>query len=796
MFVICHLSFVICSCGCVGTWLRSSSVKNWIFFRGRSKFFNPRQQQQPITTNYNHSPISLLSRLSYYTKLIVMTKELPSGYFQGPFRPYKTFQPSLTERPLSKFEQFAVFSILLISLIRLYKLYIPDRVVFDEIHLIKYIKNYYDGSIFVDIHPPLGKLIYFYITKLFLFDKDFQIDIIGDLYPEDFPYLWLRLFSGICGIGHVLLTFFTLRITCNLVISIVITILICLENSMVTVSRLILLEGPSLFVQSLVIYNYKAFTTRIPFTGCWYFNLFVTGIALGLNISLKISGLFTFAWVGILTCVQLWEILGDLRISIWQFIKHLVLRVVAFIMVPLTIYCSVFYIHFENLPNEGPGSGFLTPHFRSTLDDYQQQPLQVLYGSTITIKHNALEKYLHSHDLTYPRGSNLQQVTLYDFPDVNNEWVIETKQKYNEEKLMTDQREVKDGDVVRLYHKATGHYLHVNDIRPPISEHEYSYEVNGNETRGLLGNEDYEFKIRMLVKKPHAENDLPLIKLRTTETIFQLIHQATRCNLMSHEQKLPDWGEYQNEVLCVKEPTIPNTLWYVELSSHPLLKDTKKLKTFPKFSFWSKLIETHKVMFNLNKGFTNPHPYASKPLDWPLLSRGIAFFSNYNLKSIDEESSLIYYLGNVAIYYLVFFVGLIAIFKCAIYSFIKLNPYASPPSSSKSSPYANFYNNSWPYLVGWFINYIPYCLMSRNLYLHHYLLALNFGILLLSQYLNYRVAKNKIIGGIITATIFVSAIYCFYEFIPITYGLPWTLDQCNSHKWFPNWNIDCMTYTG
>ena len=69
-----------------------------------------------------------------------MTKELPSGYFQGPFRPYKTFQPSLTERPLSKFEQFAVFSILLISLIRLYKLYIPDRVVFDEIHLIKYIK--------------------------------------------------------------------------------------------------------------------------------------------------------------------------------------------------------------------------------------------------------------------------------------------------------------------------------------------------------------------------------------------------------------------------------------------------------------------------------------------------------------------------------------------------------------------------------------------------------------------------------------------------------------------------------
>ena len=135
-----------------------------------------------------------------------------------------------------------------------------------------------------------------------------------------------------------------------------------------------------------------------------------------------------------------------------------------------------------------------------------------------------------------------------------------------------------------MYHKATGHYLHVNDIRPPISEHEYSYEVNGNETRGLLGNEDYEFKIRMLVKKPHAENDLPLIKLRTTETIFQLIHQATRCNLMSHEQKLPDWGEYQNEVLCVKEPTIP--IHYGMSNCHHIhYSKIPKLKTFLNFHF-------------------------------------------------------------------------------------------------------------------------------------------------------------------------------------------------------------------
>lgn len=156
---------------------------------------------------------------------------------------------------------------------------------------------------------------------------------------------------------------------------------------------------------------------------------------------------------GILTIVQLWEILGDLKVSIIQWILHVVSRIVSLIMIPLTIYCSVFIFILVYYLKEGSGSGFLSPHFRSTLEDYETSPLPVLYGSTVTIKHNGLEKYLSSHDANYPRGSENQQVSLYEFPDENNEWVIETKHKFYENKIMSTKKDLKDGAIVRIYHK-------------------------------------------------------------------------------------------------------------------------------------------------------------------------------------------------------------------------------------------------------------------------------------------------------------------------------------------------------
>jgi dolichyl-phosphate-mannose-protein mannosyltransferase len=45
----------------------------------------------------------------------------------------------------------------------------------------------------------------------------------------------------------------------------------------------------------------------------WWFWLAMTGLGLGITVSIKWVGFFTIAWVGTLTLVQLWVLLGDTR---------------------------------------------------------------------------------------------------------------------------------------------------------------------------------------------------------------------------------------------------------------------------------------------------------------------------------------------------------------------------------------------------------------------------------------------------------------------------------------------------
>lgn len=45
----------------------------------------------------------------------------------------------------------------------------------------------------------------------------------------------------------------------------------------------------------------------------WWFWLVMTGFGLGATASVKWVGLFTIAWVGSLTVLQLWVLLGDAK---------------------------------------------------------------------------------------------------------------------------------------------------------------------------------------------------------------------------------------------------------------------------------------------------------------------------------------------------------------------------------------------------------------------------------------------------------------------------------------------------
>lgn len=91
------------------------------------------------------------------------------------------------------------------------------------------------------------------------------------------------------------------------------------ENGLITQSRLILLDSPLVIFTALTALSWTCFTNQHEqgpakaFRPLWWFWLSATGIALGATVSVKWVGLFTIAWVGSLTLLQLWVLLGDTK---------------------------------------------------------------------------------------------------------------------------------------------------------------------------------------------------------------------------------------------------------------------------------------------------------------------------------------------------------------------------------------------------------------------------------------------------------------------------------------------------
>jgi dolichyl-phosphate-mannose-protein mannosyltransferase len=105
-----------------------------------------------------------------------------------------------------------------------------------------------------------------------------------------------------------------------------------LENGLLTQARLILLDSPLMIMTAFTGLAFTSFTNQHEqgpekaFSPTWWFWLAMTGLGLGATASVKWVGLFTIAWVGSLTLLQLWVLLGDVKtvtpVSFLQILYH------------------------------------------------------------------------------------------------------------------------------------------------------------------------------------------------------------------------------------------------------------------------------------------------------------------------------------------------------------------------------------------------------------------------------------------------------------------------------------------
>lgn len=335
---------------------------------------------------------------------------------------HKYYPPGGLSMTSGEFKLLILITVLA-SFIRLFRLSQPNSVVFDEVHFGKFAGKYIKTQYFVDVHPPLAKLLITLMGFIFGYDGVFDFKDIAKVYEPGVPYVAMRFLPAFLGILTVPLCYMTLRqLECRATTALVASLFLTFENGLVTQSRHILLDSPLVFFTSLTTFVWTGFCNEdkhLPFTETWWAYLFLSGLSLGAVASCKWVGLFTIATVGVSTLWQLWNLLGDLRVPPRLFMRHFIARAICLILIPILFYMSMFAIHFSVLQSSGDGDGFMSSEFQHTLSGRGMQDTyaDVALGSIVTIRHvNTQGGYLHSHPHVYPSGSKRKNFTSFIHP--------------------------------------------------------------------------------------------------------------------------------------------------------------------------------------------------------------------------------------------------------------------------------------------------------------------------------------------------------------------------------------------
>ncbi|XP_052549374.1 protein O-mannosyl-transferase 2 isoform X1 [Tympanuchus pallidicinctus] len=722
----------------------------------------------------------------------------------GPLRQRGTRRPqgappvsALAPRPPAGWRAALGLVTLLSFASRFHRLPEPPHVCWDETHFGKMGSYYINRTFFFDVHPPLGKMLIGLAGYLSGYDGTFPFQKPGDRY-EQHNYMGMRGFCAFLGSCLVPFAYLTvLELSKSLPAALLTAFILIFDTGCITLSQYILLDPILMFflmgaVLSMVKCNSCA---DRPFSASWWLWLSLTGVNLAGAMGVKFVGLFVVLLVGLNTIYDLWDLLGNLSLSLVVFGKHFLARVLCLILLPLTLYVAMFAVHFAVLNKSGPGDGFFSSAFQSQLIGNNLHnvsiPEHLAYGSVVTMKNLRMAGgYLHSHWHLYPEGvgARQQQVTAYLHKDLNNLWIIKKHDSDTADLLDSSSpvEFVRHGDIIRLEHKETSRNLHSHQHEAPLTRKHF--QVTGYGINGTGDSNDF-WRIEVVGRRAGK-----LIKVLRSK--IRLTHVATGCILGSSGKTLPKWGWEQVEVTCtpyVKET--PNSLWNFEDHINPKLPNISLDVLKP--SFLEILLESHMVMIRGNSGLKpKDNEVTSKPWHWPINYQGLRF------SGVNETDYRVYLLGNPVVWWLnLFTIGLYLLIAISIAVVLKRGVQLTSEHKELSRVVLC---GGGQVALGWLLHYLPFFMMGRVLYFHHYFPAMLFSSMLtgitwdtllkfFSQFLSPSTTARRVYGGGIL-TLILLIMYSFYLFHPLSYGMigPMASDTSSPMaglRWMESWEF-------
>lgn len=666
---------------------------------------------------------------------------------------------------------------------RLYKIGAANRVVWDEAHFGKFGSFYLKHEYYFDVHPPLGKMLCGLSGYIAGYNGSFGFES-GSTYPEYVNFSVMRQFNAMFSILTVPVAYFSAKaLHLSLPYVWLATTMVTLEISFATLARFILLDSMLIFFTTLTFLGLVKFheTQKQPFTARWFFWLFMTGLSIGLTTSVKMVGLFVMALVGIYTIGDLWIRWGQRSIAYTVYALHWLARIVCLILVPVLVFMACFKVHFALLTKTGDGLATMSSLFKANLEgnDKDFGPIDVAYGSRITLKSQGLGGgLLHSHIQTFPTGSKQQQVTTYGHNDANNEWVVEYARYddfYSDDEPL---RFLTDGDRLRLLHFQTGRNLHSHEINAPVSRNAKEVSAYGNETVGDT-KDNWVLEIAESLGRENKSRVHPLT------TSFRLRHEDLGCYLAAPGTQLPEWGFRQGEVVCLPNASRrnKNTWWNIEQHFNHRMNDTLN-RTLPKTKFLRDFVQLNFAQMASNNALV-PDPdkrddLASSWWQWPIAYRGL------RMCGWGSDFLRYYLLGTVSTIWM----STAAVVGMILLTFVYLLRWQRGFCDFTPESLEHYVVAGILPLLGWFFHYLPFVIMSRVTYLHHYMPALYFAIFVLNFMLDWftRQARSWV-SWLIFAVFETVTIVCFVHFKDLAFGMGGEPSDYAYLQWFKPWHI-------
>jgi len=180
----------------------------------------------------------------------------------------------------------------------------------------------------------------------------------------------------------------------------------------------------------------------------------------------------------------------------------------------------------------------------------------------------------------------------------------------------------------------------------------------------------------------------------------------------------------------------------------------------PEYNTIADIFANQESMFSYHSELVSEHPYGSPWWQWPIMARPVFFYT----RTINGLKAGISTFGNPAIWWL----GIAAFFVAFNSGFVKNN---------KTAKFLT---------IGYFAQYLPWCLVMRTTYLYHYFPSVPFVILMITfmfrRYVDPKVKEATILYPMVAFTLFV-------VFYAVLTGIPVPAWYINILRWLPGWQL-------